>query len=166
MMAVEIERKFLVTGTGWKEGTRGVSYRQGYLNADKERTVRVRIAGEKGFLTVKGKTEGISRLEFEYQIPVDDAAQMLDTLCLASIIEKVRYKVPYKGNIWEIDEFLGANKGLVLAEIELEDENEDFSHPPWLGREVSGDVRFYNSFLSRTPYSQWPEEEKITVGKI
>jgi len=143
-----------------------VLYRQGYLCTDKERTVRARIAGEQGFLTIKGKTEGISRLEFEYPISVDDAGQMLDTLCLASIIEKVRYRIPYKGNIWEIDEFLGANKGLVLAEIELKDENEDFFRPPWLGREVSGDVRFYNSFLSRTPYSQWPEEEKMTVGKI
>jgi adenylate cyclase len=162
MMAVEIERKFLVTGSDWKEGARGVAYRQGYLNTDPERTVRVRIAGEQGFLTVKGKTEGISRLEFEYLIPVDEAGQMLDTLCLATVIEKFRYRVSYRGKVWEIDEFLGANQGLVLAEIELASEEESFDPPPWLGRQVSGESRFYNSSLSRKPYGTWPEEEKLS----
>jgi CYTH domain-containing protein len=161
IMAVEIERKFLVTGRVWKEGVKGVVYRQGYLNTDTERTVRVRIAGEQGFLTVKGKTEGISRLEFEYSIPVDEAGQMLDRLCLATVIEKYRYRVSYRGKVWEIDEFLGANQGLVLAEIELESEEELFDPPPWLGREVSGESRFYNSSLSRNPYGTWSEEEKL-----
>jgi CYTH domain-containing protein len=161
IMPEEIERKFLVTGRAWKEGATGVAYRQGYLNTDPERTVRVRIAGEQGFLTVKGKTEGISRLEFEYSIPVNEAGQMLDRLCLVTVIEKFRYRVSYRGKIWEIDEFLGANQGLVLAEIELESEEELFDPPPWLGREVSGENRFYNSSLSRNPYGSWPEEEKL-----
>jgi len=163
-MAVEVERKFLVADMSWQKGATGLLYRQGYLCTDKKRTVRVRIAGEQGFLTVKGRTRGISRLEFEYSIPVADAVEMLERLCENSIIEKIRYRIPYKGHIWEVDVFLGANKGLVLAEIELEDEHEEFARPPWLGREVTGDVRFYNSFLSRTPYTSWPDEEKKALA--
>jgi len=160
-MGVEIERKFLVTGSDWRQGSRGRLYRQGYLCTEKERTVRVRIAGEQGFLTVKGKTEGISRLEFEYEIPVQEANQMLDTLCRTVIVEKIRHRIVHGGKVWEVDEFLGANQGLVLAEIELESEEEPFESPPWLGREVSGESRFYNSSLSRNPYGTWPEEEKL-----
>jgi CYTH domain-containing protein len=162
-MATEIERKFLVTGTDWQQGHQGTLYRQGYLCTDKKRTVRVRVAGEQGFLTVKGKTRGISRLEFEYPIPVADADAMLNTLCEGTIIEKIRYRIPHKGHLWEVDIFLGANKGLILAEIELVSERQAFDKPVWIGREVSGDCRFYNSFLSRNPYACWPDEEKRSL---
>ena len=162
-MAIEVERKFLVGNMGWKKGARGLLYRQGYLCTDKKRTVRVRTTGEQGFLTVKGRTEGISRLEFEYPIPVADADAMLNTLCKGTIIEKIRYRIPFQGHIWEVDSFLGANNGLLLAEIELKDEKEAFARPPWLGYEVSGDVRFYNSYLSKNPYGSWPDNEKKAV---
>ena len=152
-MATEIERKFLVTGTDWKNGT-GVAYCQGYLNRSKERTVRVRIAGAQAFLTIKGLAQGISRLEFEYAIPLADAEQLLK-LCDGPLIQKMRYIVNDQGNRWEVDEFFGDNQGLVVAEIELQDESQRFAHPVWLGREVSDDARYFNSNLALHPYAQW-----------
>jgi adenylate cyclase len=134
-MATEIERKFLVQGTPWQTGT-GVRYCQGYLNRDKERTVRVRTAGDKAFLTIKGVTRGAARAEFEYSIPLSDAEQLLK-LSDGPVIQKNRYVIQHDGSKWEVDEFLGDNAGLVVAEIELQAANQSFSRPSWLGREVT-----------------------------
>ncbi len=154
-MATEIERKFLVNGESWRVGAEGLAYRQGYLNRDPERTVRVRLAGDAGFLTVKGRSQGACRTEFEYPIPVADARAMLEALCLGPIIEKVRYRVPFGGHVWEVDEFGGENRGLVLAELELGAPDEDFAVPPWVGQEVTGDPRYYNANLAQHPYRRW-----------
>jgi CYTH domain-containing protein len=154
-MATEIERKFLVNGTSWKKGLAGVLYRQGYLLTDKERTVRVRVAGEEGFLTIKGASRGISRLEYEYRIPVLDATEMLDTLCLKPLVEKYRYRLEYAGQIWEVDEFLGENQGLLLAEVELADADQRIRLPDWAGAEVSHDPRYYNANLVSNPFTKW-----------
>ena len=158
-MATEIERKFLVQGTQWQRTAghgSGVRICQGYLNRDKDRTVRVRIKGERSFLTVKGISKGASRAEFEYEIPMADAEQLLQ-LSDGPIIEKNRYVVVHDGSTWEVDEFLGDNSGLVLAEIELRSEDEAFSKPPWLGAEVTHDSRYYNSSLAGCPYGRWPD---------
>lgn len=160
-MAVEIERKFLVTGTQWKKNAAGLLYRQGYLSFDKERTVRVRIAGKKGFLTIKGISEGISRLEFEYEIPLADANSLLAELCHQPLIEKKRYTVEHKGFTWEIDEFFGENKGLTVAELELASENQSFEKPVWIGDEVSDDHRYFNASLARHPFSQWKNDSSL-----
>lgn len=154
-MAKEIERKFLVADDSWRINHAGKPYRQGYLSTAKERTVRVRTAGEKAFLTVKGPNSGAARSEYEYQIPLADANEMLDHLCERPLIEKTRYRIPYENLVWELDEFSGENRGLVVAEIELKDENQRFSCPPWLGREVTDDPRFYNVNLVSNPYSKW-----------
>lgn len=154
-MPVEIERKFLVNGVAWKQDAAGVLFRQGYLSVSKERTVRVRVAGEQGFLTIKGATTGIARAEFEYAIPLDEANEMLDTLCLKPLIEKRRYRVPYGQSLWEVDEFLGENLGLVVAEIELCDAQQEIDLPEWIGREVSDDARYFNSSLVAHPYRSW-----------
>lgn len=154
-MGIEIEKKFLLTGSDWKELADGTAYRQGYLNSVKERTVRVRTIDDKGFLTVKGISVGATRLEFEYEIPFDDANALLDELCEKPLIEKNRYKVDYLGFTWEIDEFFGENDGLVVAEIELESEDQQFDTPGWVGEDVTGDPRYFNSNLIKEPYSQW-----------
>lgn len=154
-MSKEIERKFLVNGNVWRTLAQGVLYRQGYLSSAKERTVRVRTAGEKGFLTVKGITNGVTRSEFEYEIPFADADEMLSGLAEKPLIEKRRFKNPAGSLVWEIDEFLGENAGLIVAEIELPDEDAPFERPDWLGREVSNDPRYFNSNLVRHPFSQW-----------
>ncbi len=156
-MSTETERKFLVIGDGWRSQTTGTLYRQGYLVAEPERTVRVRIAGDRGFLTIKGKTEHISRPEFEYPIPLNDAAELLDTLCLRPLIEKTRYRLASGGLLWEIDEFRGENAGLILAEVELTNPNQVLNLPDWVGAEVSHDPRYYNASLIRYAYSQWGE---------
>jgi adenylate cyclase len=155
-MATEIERKFLVQGTQWRNDT-AVRFTQGYLNRDKERTVRVRMAGSKAFLTVKGVTQGATRAEFEYGIPVEDAEQLLQ-LCDGPIIQKDRYVIIHEGSKWEVDEFFGDNAGLVLAEIELTSEGQSFSRPAWLGAEVTHDRRYYNSSLASHPYIEWREQ--------
>ena len=155
-MGIEIERKFLVTGDGWRQGA-GVAYAQGYLSCDPQRTVRVRIAGGKAFLTVKGVAKGATRAEFEYAIPVDDAAQLLE-LSDGPVVRKVRRVIEHAGSTWEVDEFEGDNAGLVLAEIELASEEQAFAKPDWLGREVTGDPRYYNSSLAANPYSRWCEQ--------
>lgn len=152
-MAIEIERKFLVTSDAWRSAP-ATYFCQGYLNPNKERTVRVRVAGEKGFLTIKGKSIGASRTEFEYEIPLDDAKELL-RLCEGPIIEKYRRIIEFAGMRWEVDEFLGDNSGLVVAEIELEAEGQTFAKPDWLGQEVTHDSRYYNSNLSAKPFSQW-----------
>jgi len=154
-MAVESERKFLVIGDAWKTGAAGVAYRQGYLSTVKERTVRIRTVGDRGFLTVKGLTSGISRLEFEYQIPAADAGRMLDELCERPLIAKTRYRVPFGGLVWEIDEFHAENEGLVVAEVELSGSGQRFDRPAWVGTEVSGDPRYFNSNLILHPYRTW-----------
>ena len=152
-MGIEIERKFLVTGSEWKAAA-GVSYRQGYLNRDKERVVRVRLAGEKAFLTIKGKSAGATRAEYEYEIPATDAGQLLK-LCDGPLIEKIRRVIIHDGDKWEVDEFFGENSGLVVAEIELRSEEQTFTRPNWLGTEVTDDSRYYNSSLSSHPFSKW-----------
>lgn len=152
-MALEIERKFLVTSDAWR-ATPGIRLRQGYLNRDKDRTVRVRIAGNDAFLTVKGRTTGTTRAEFEYAIPLADAEQLL-ALCDGPLIDKIRRVVVHQGSQWEVDEFLGDNAGLVVAEIELQSEDQAFARPDWLGQEVSADTRYFNSSLATHPYGKW-----------
>ena len=154
-MALEIERKFLLTNDRWRGQAAPVHYRQGYLHASRECTVRVRIAGSMAYLTVKGKTRGASRTEYEYPIPLEDARAMLDELCPQPQIEKLRYTIPHQGFIWEVDEFLGLNQGLILAEIELSEEGQTFPKPEWIGQEVTGDSRYYNAALCQAPYSTW-----------
>lgn len=155
-MAKEIERKFLIRDDSWKQDD-GTLLRQGYLNRDKGRTIRVRLAGSKGFLTVKGETIGATREEFEYEIPPEDAVVLLDEICEKPLIEKRRYRVEYGSVIFEIDEFFGENEGLVLAEVELEDESQQVPRPPWLGEEVTDDPRYFNSNLVAHPYRNWIE---------
>lgn len=154
-MAQEIERKFLITGEAWRELATGTAYRQGYLSTVKERTVRVRTIDDKGFLTIKGITVGATRAEYEYEIPASEANEMLDDLCEQPIIEKNRYKVPLNDLIWEIDEFNGVNAGLIVAEVELESEDQEFTKPEWIGEEVSNDPRYFNSNLIANPYTTW-----------
>jgi adenylate cyclase len=155
-MASEIERKYLVNRRSWPvPDSPGVRIRQGYLCVDPERTVRVRIAGSQGFLTLKGLTHGIERAEFEYEIPVSDAEEILDDLCLKPLLEKTRYVIPFGGLTWEVDVFFGENEGLAVAEVELPDRNTHIDVPPWAGNEVSGDPRYFNSNLSRHPYKSW-----------
>lgn len=154
-MPTEIERKFLVKGTSWKRGAAGELYRQGYLVTDKERTVRVRVVGEEGFLTIKGPSRGLARAEYEYRIPAREAGEMLDTLCLKPLIEKYRYRIEHAGLVWEVDEFLGENQGLTVAEVELSDEHQHISLPDWAGEDVSHDPRYYNANLVRHPFSKW-----------
>jgi adenylate cyclase len=153
-MGKEIERKFLVRGDAWRALAKGVRYRQGYLSTVKERTVRVRTVGERGFLTVKGVTVGATRREFEYDIPADDAASLLE-LCEQPLVEKVRYKIPFGGLVWEVDEFEGANQGLIVAECELTSEDQKIEPPAWIGEEVSGDPRYFNSNLIAHPFTKW-----------
>jgi adenylate cyclase len=154
-MAKEIERKFLVEGDAWRALAKGTNYRQGYLNSAKERTVRVRTAEDKAFLTIKGLTVGATRAEYEYEIPFDEGKAMLDALAEKPLIEKKRYKIPAGGLTWEIDEFLGDNAGLIVAEVELKSEDQAFERPLWLGDEVTGDPRYYNANLIKKPFTRW-----------
>lgn len=154
-MGVEIERKFLVEGDDWKSmGTKAL-IRQGYLSSNPERVVRVRIAAEAAYLTIKGKSLGARRQEWEYAIPVDEANELLDGLCEKPLIDKYRYRIEYEEMVWEVDEFLGENAGLVVAEIELADEKQAFVKPPWIGMEVTSDPRYFNSNLLKHPFLQW-----------
>lgn len=154
-MAQEIERKFLLVGEDWRKLAKGTHYRQGYLNSVKERTVRVRTIDDKGFLTIKGITTGATRVEYEYEIPHSECTAMLDDLAEKPLIEKARYKIEFGGFIWEVDEFFGDNEGLVVAEIELESEDQQFEKPSWVGAEVTGDPRYFNSNLVNKPYTTW-----------
>jgi len=154
-MGKEIERKFLVRGDDWRSLAQGIPCRQGYINSADERTVRIRTIGEEAFLTIKGPTMGASRAEYEYEIPLKDGNEMLETLTEKPIIEKKRYRIPFAGLTWEIDEFFGDNAGLIVAEVELESEGQIFQKPDWAGEEVTGDPRFFNSNLIRNPYALW-----------
>ncbi|MCB0399286.1 MAG: CYTH domain-containing protein [Winogradskyella sp.] len=156
-MNVEIERKFLVTSNNFKkEAVKSFKIKQGFLNSHKARTVRVRLKNDKGYLTVKGKSsdDGLARFEWETEITKQEAEQLL-ALCEDGLIDKSRYEVNFGNHTFEIDEFFGCNKGLIIAEVELRSKNENFEKPYWLGKEVTGDVRYYNSQLSKQPYNTW-----------
>lgn len=158
-MAQEIERKYLLTDASWRTSvTESRQIRQGYLttlSGGSRASVRVRISGPDAFLNIKSMTIGIARDEFEYPIPLDDAQHMLDHLCSGAVIDKWRHHVHFGGLLWEIDEFLGANAGLIVAEVELDSTDQAVMLPPWAGAEVSGDPRYYNVALVQTPYTQW-----------
>ena len=160
-MGKEIERKFLVKSDVYKSLAQGTHYHQGYIPTVNGMTVRIRIAGEKAFITLKTRALGITRHEFEYPIPVEEAQQMLDLMCAKPQIEKYRYVVPAstpegdKGLCWEVDEFLGDNQGLTIAEIEVPAEDTVFDIPEWVGEEVTGDKCYYNSNLCKFPYKEW-----------
>ncbi|MEJ7806702.1 MAG: CYTH domain-containing protein [Telluria sp.] len=154
-MGVEIERKFLVTGDAWRTMGKPVLLRQGYLSSDPDRTVRVRVENDGGTVTIKGRSVGATRGEWEYPIPLADANELLDRLCQQPIIEKYRRRIEFDGNIWEVDEFLGANAGLVVAEIELASEDQAFEKPDWIGDDVTHDRRYFNSSLIHHPFSGW-----------
>lgn len=159
-MAQEIERKFLVDGDFRSEAFKAVRITQGYLSSVPERTVRVRVKDNKGYITVKGVGDesGVSRFEWEKEIPVDDARELL-RICEPGVIDKTRYLVKVGIHTFEVDEFYGDNEGLTVAEVELSDPNEAFGKPSWLGEEVTGDKRYYNSFLSRHSYRTWRKTE-------
>jgi adenylate cyclase len=157
-VGIEIERKFRVINDSWRERVlQRTLLRQGYIANTRRASVRVRLAGEAGWLSVKAMTRGLSRAEYEAAIPSQEANEMLDQLCEGPLIEKWRHIVVHQGSEWEIDEFLGANAGLVIAELELESEDAVFARPPWLGVEVTHDERYYNFRLSEKPYRHWPE---------
>ena len=143
-MGKEIERKFLVKGSTFKKLAKPEYYRQAYFNTNPDFTIRIRITDDKAFLTIKGKTYNATRLEYEYEIPIADAEEMIEKFCRKPQIEKNRYKINFKGFLWEVDEFLGKNKGLVIAEIELTDPAEKFAKPGWVGEEVTGNPDYYN----------------------
>ena len=154
---IEIERKFLVTSKAYRDNAKSKSrIVQGFLNTDPERTVRIRLRDKKGKLTIKGLSsdDGLKRFEWEKEISKTEAQALLD-FCEFSLIEKIRYEVDYGGYCFEIDEFFGDNEGLVIAELELNDENEDYPRPDWLGEEVTGKVEYYNSNLSKSPFKSW-----------
>ena len=152
-MGKEIERKFRVIKDTWRK-VKGTRYRQGYLNSAKERNVRVRTIADKACLTIKGIAIGPSRMELEYEIPLQDADELLE-ICEKPLIEKTRYKVQEGGFVWEVDEFFRENQGLIVAEVELESEDQEFPKPDWAGEEVTGDPRYFNSNLIKNPYTNW-----------
>ncbi|AUH52969.1 adenylate cyclase [Chromobacterium sp. ATCC 53434] len=153
-MALEIERRFVVSGDGWRGLAPAVQYRQGYLSVEKERTVRVRVVGEQAWLTLKGHISNVSRHEFEYAIPLADAQTIMDAMC-PMVVDKLRHRIEHQGFVWEVDEFFGENAGLVLAEIELPAEDTPFAKPQWIGEEVTEDGRYTNAYLSKKPYRSW-----------
>jgi len=155
-MAKEIERKFLLDLTQWQaiEKPAGEHFRQGYLVTDPQKTIRVRLTDTTGFLTIKGISTGATRLEYEYEIPAEEAKELLDNFAVAEL-SKIRYKISYHNKLWEVDEFLGANKGLFVAEIELQSEDEPFDLPTWVTQEVTGEEKYYNSNLTTHPYKNW-----------
>lgn len=155
-MAIEIEHKFLMAGNDWREHvTRSVKYRQGYLSSQETSSIRVRISDECAWLNIKSATVGTHRHEYEYEIPLLDANEIISMLCRKPIIEKTRHFVTDDGNTWEIDEFDGDNQGLIIAEIELSEIGKPFSKPHWIGEEVTHDLRYYNNNLAKHPYSEW-----------
>lgn len=155
IMALEIERKFIVKSDEWRKLGTPQLYKQGYIPRQNDVTVRVRIAGEKAFMTLKGKAVGFTRSEFEYEIPLEDAHFMLENYCLKPFVEKYRTKIKSGNLTWEVDEFTGDNKGLVMAEIELPSEDTSFDIPNWIGQEVTGDSKYNNSYLVANPYNTW-----------
>lgn len=157
-MGKEVERKYLVVPGAWTPADAGTHFKQGYLNSQKERVVRVRIEGDKAKLTIKGVTTGVTRSEFEYPLPVDDAAILLDQLCERPLIDKHRHVEQHGGHTWEIDVFHGDNEGLVVAEVELASEDVKPELPAWAGAEVSSDPRYFNSNLLKNPYKNWRQD--------
>jgi CYTH domain-containing protein len=157
-MGIEIERKFLVNKDKWNLVSKPKKdfYRQGYLYSDSNKTIRVRQTNDKGYITIKGSVIGLSRTEFEYEIPKAEAEELLNQFSISELI-KVRYKILFKNKVWEVDEFLGDNLGLIVAEIELEHENEQFEMPDWIANEVTGINKYYNSILATFPFSKWKE---------
>jgi len=155
-MGVEIERKFLVDHEKWQQVVKpaGTHYRQGYLLDDDHRTIRIRVTDKQGYITFKGATKGITRKEYEYKIPVEDGNELLNGFAISEV-EKIRYRIEFAGKLWEVDEFSGDNAGLIMAEIELQHETEEFEHPGWVTIEVSDDERYYNSNLAVNPYKKW-----------
>ena len=155
-MAIEIERKFLVHPEKWEDLQKpaGENFRQGYLLTDPQKTIRVRQTFDKGFITIKGISVGASRQEFEYEIPHLDAEELLDQFAVSEL-SKIRYKILFENHLWEIDEFLGENEGLILAEIELKSEDEKFNLPDWIAKEVTEEQKYYNSNLTINPYKNW-----------
>ena len=163
-MAIEIERKFLVSDFTWRDACeKSVSMSQGYFATTGKASIRVRISDNKAYLNIKSTDSLIEREEFEYEIPQNDGKRMLSTLCIDEQIEKSRHYVPYADNLWLIDEFHGLNSGLIVAEIELGNPTDNIEKPPWIGDEITQFVRFYNHFLVRHPYSSWSEEERAIV---
>jgi len=156
-MAIEIERKFLVNGDKWRSLGTGITYCQGYICTKKEAVVRVRIVGDRGYITIKGLSVGNSRAEFEYPIPLSDAQTMLETMCEQPLIEKTRYLIKHGELMWEVDEFFGENAGLIIAEVELTAEDQVIELPEWVGMEVSHDARYFNANLNKYPFSKWTE---------
>ncbi len=157
-MAIEIEHKFLLANNNWREQiTHSVKYRQGYLSSQATSSIRVRISNDNAWLNIKSATIGTHRHEYEYEIPLEDANEIINILCRKPVIEKTRHFVIDDENTWEIDEFTGDNKGLIIAEIELSEVGKDFSKPNWIGDEVTHDLRYYNNNLATYPYSEWPE---------
>jgi adenylate cyclase len=154
-MNQEIERKFLLRDERWRALGQGMPMRQGYLCTDPDRVVRVRVAGDAAFLTIKSRMVGVTRSEWEYPLPLDEAQTLLDTVCIRPIIDKLRYRIAHAGMVWEVDEFFGENAGLVVAEIELAAEDQPFDKPDWIGAEVTHDVRYFNANLLRHPYRDW-----------
>lgn len=154
-MGTEIERKFLVRGEAWRSLATGVIYRQGYIVSGKDCTVRIRVADEQGYITIKGASEGISRSEYEYAIPLQDATELLNSLCQRPLIEKTRYRILWGNAVWEVDEFAGENQGLIMAEVELDHPNQPLEFPDWIGQEVSNDPHYFNANLAKHPFSQW-----------
>lgn len=155
-MGKEIERKFLIDHQRWVNLSKpeGKLFRQGYLLTDKDKTIRVRVTATKGFLTIKGQTIGATRMEYEYEIPVAEATELLDNFSLSEL-SKIRYEIPFSGKLWEVDVFLGDNKGLIVAEIELDSEDEIFTLPDWVSREVTEEEKYYNSNLTVKPFKDW-----------
>jgi adenylate cyclase len=155
-MGKEIERKFLIDHQRWVNLSKpeGKLFRQGYLLTDKDKTIRVRVTETKGFLTIKGQTIGATRMEYEYEIPVAEATELLDNFSLSEL-SKIRYEIPFSGKLWEVDVFLGDNKGLIVAEIELDSEDEIFTLPDWVSREVTEEEKYYNSNLTLKPFKDW-----------
>ena len=154
-MGIEIERKFLVIGDEWRSLGKSIVYRQGYIYTHNKSTVRIRVAGNQGFVTLKSVRKGNKRSEFEYAILLSDAEEMLNTLCDRPLIEKMRYRLNFGDLVWEVDEFFGENEGLILAEVELSEENQQIELPSWIGKEVTEDGRYYNGSLAKYPYSEW-----------
>ncbi len=158
-MAIEIEHKFLLANDDWrKHVSRSVKYRQGYLSSQPTSSIRVRISDDHAWLNIKTATIGTHRHEYEYEIPMADAGEILNNLCRKPLIEKTRHFVTDDAHLWEIDEFEGDNQGLIVAEIELDETGQSFSKPTWLGLEVTGDLRYYNNNLAMHPYSEWRED--------
>ena len=159
-MGIEIERKFLVVSDDWKNQVTGNTIRQGYLATGQDRVVRIRVVNNEAFITIKSSKDGLVRNEWEYSIPPDDAKTMLEKLCIQPIIEKVRYRIPHEGMMWDLDVFSGENDGLLIAEIELESENQPFAMPAWAGKEVTAIARYHNNNLAQYPWRLWTDEEK------